>query len=242
MTALDAWAGLALPVVCGLLLLLAALQAPEQRHARVTREQGTAFLGEKFMHWGYVWIDRLAGLALRLGLGATAVSWLSLLLGLAAGLALARGHFGAAAWLLTLSGIGDGMDGAMAHRQGATSHSGAVLDSALDRYVEFFWFAGLLWFFRGNGALQLLTITTLFGSFMITYSTAKAEALQVTPPRGWMKRAERMVWLIGGAALSSALPLAGYSGRPVLVGSLAVIAVFANLSAVLRLHALSRSG
>ena len=76
---------------------------------------------------------------------------------------------------------------------------------------------------------------------MITYSTAKAEALQVTPPRGWMKRAERMVWLVGGTALASALPLAGYSGRPVLVGTLAVIAVFANLSAVIRLPALSRS-
>jgi phosphatidylglycerophosphate synthase len=241
MTAFDAWAGLALPVVCGLLLLLAAVQSPGQRHARVTREGGTAFLGEKIMNWGYAWIDRLARLALRLGLGATAVSWLSLLLGLAAGLALADGHFGMAAWLLTLSGLGDGMDGAMARLQGNASRSGAVLDSALDRYVEFSCFAGLVWFFQGAVVLQLLTLAALFGSFMITYSTAKAEALQVTPPRGWMKRAERMVWLVGGSALASALPLAGYSGGPVLVGTLAVIAVFANLSAIVRLHALSRS-
>ncbi len=50
-----------------------------------------------------------------------------------------------------------------------------------------------------------------------------------------------MVWLAGGSALAAALPLAGYSGRPVLVAVLAIIAVFANLSAVIRLHALSRA-
>ncbi len=241
MTALDAWLGLALPVGGGLLVLVAALQGPGERHARVTREGGTAFLSEKIMHWGYAWIDRLARVALHLGLGATTVSWLSLLLGLAAGLGLAGGHCGAAAWLMALSGLGDGMDGAMARLQGTASRSGAVLDSALDRYVEFFCFAGLVWFFRGTAGLQLLTLAALFGSFMITYSTAKAEALQVTPPRGWMKRAERMVWLAGGSALAAALPLAGYSGRPVLVAVLAIIAVFANLSAVIRLHALSRA-
>lgn len=241
MTTFDAWAGLALPVCCLLLLIIAAVQAPGQRHARVTREGGTMFLGEAIMHWGYAWIDRLARVALKLGLGATAVSWLSLLLGLASGLGMARGHFGLAAWLLTLSGLGDGMDGAMARQQGKSSRAGAVLDSALDRYVEFFFLAGVIYFYRGVIGVQLLALVALFGGFMVTYSTAKAEALQVTPPRGWMKRAERLVWLIGGAALASALPLAGHSGRPILVAVLAMIAIVANLSAIIRLWALSRS-
>ncbi|MBE35496.1 MAG: hypothetical protein CMI16_08070 [Opitutaceae bacterium] len=89
MTAFDAWAGLALPVCCVLLLVVAALQAPGKRHARVMREGGTIFLGEAIMHWGYAWIDRLARVALKLGLSATAVSWLSLFLGLASGLGMA---------------------------------------------------------------------------------------------------------------------------------------------------------
>jgi CDP-diacylglycerol--glycerol-3-phosphate 3-phosphatidyltransferase len=241
MTSLDAWAGLALPAAGGLLLLLAAGLGPGRRHARVTREGGTAFLGESLMHRGYAGIDGLARAALRLGWGANTVSWLSLLLGLAAGFGLAGGRFGLAAWLLALSGLGDGMDGAMARLQGTASRRGAVLDSALDRYVEFFCFAGLGWFFRESAALQLLVLAALFGSFMVTYSTAKAEALQVAPPRGWMKRAERMVWLTGGAAVAAALPLAGYSGRPVLVAVLAIIALFANLSAIIRLRALGRA-
>ena len=49
------------------------------------------------------------------------------------------------------------------------------------------------------------------------------------------------VEFVGGAALASALPLAGCSGRPVLVAVLALIAVIANLSAIIRLFALSRS-
>lgn len=241
MNAADAWAGLALPACCLLLLAAAAVRAPAVRHARVSREGGTVFLGEAVMHRGYAWIDGLARLARRLGLSATAVSWLSLLPGLAAGVALAGGRFGTAAWLLALSGLGDGVDGALARLQGTASRGGAVLDSALDRYVEFAGFAGLVWFFRGAGHLQLLTLAALLGSFMITYSTAKAEALQVRPPRGWMKRAERMVWLTGGAAVAAALPLAGWSGRPVIIAVIAVIAVFANLSAIIRLRALGRT-
>lgn len=241
MTAFDAWAGLALPVCCVLLLVVAALQAPGKRHARVTREGGTIFLGEAIMHWGYAWIDRLARVALKLGLSATAVSWLSLFLGLASGLGMAWGHFGLAAWLLTLSGLGDGMDGAMARQQGKSSRAGAVLDSALDRYVEFFFLMGVIYFYRGEVGVQLLALVALFGGFMVTYSTAKAEALQVTPPRAWMKRAERLVWLIGGATLASALPLVGQSGRPIFMGVLAIIAIVANLSAITRLWALSRS-
>lgn len=241
MRTLDAWAGLALPVSCVVLLVIAAAQAPRHRHARVAREGGTVFLGESFMHWGYAWVERLAAAALWLGLSATAVSWLSLIPGLAAGLAFALGYSGWAAWLLALSGLADGMDGAMARRQGTASRAGAVLDSSLDRYVEFFCFAGLMWFFRDATGWQLLTLTALFGSFMVTYSTAKAEALQVTPPRGWMKRAERLVWLAGGGAVAGALPLAGWSGRPALIAVVAVIAVFANLAAVVRLRALARA-
>jgi CDP-diacylglycerol---glycerol-3-phosphate 3-phosphatidyltransferase len=116
-----------------------------------------------------------------------------------------------------------------------------VLDSALDRYVEFFFMMGVIYFYRGEIGVQLIALVTLFGSFMVTYSTAKAEAMQVTPPRGWMKRAERLVWLIGGATLASTLPLVGQSGRPLFVAVLVIIAIVTNLSAIIRLQALARS-
>jgi len=237
----DSLAGVGLIACALILLVIAVLKAPGARHARVTREGGTAFLGERLMHLGYGWIHALAGSCARAGLGATTVSWLSVALGLVAGVLVALGRPGAAAWALALSGLGDGLDGAIARLEGTASRGGAVLDSALDRYVEFFLFAGLLFFFRGEPTIQLVVVTALFGGFMVTYSTAKAEALQVKPPRGWMKRAERLVWLTGGCALAASVGLLGLGAAPVLISVCSVIAVFANLSAIVRLQALCRS-
>lgn len=240
-TTFDASAGLAL-IACGVLLpAVAALRSPGARHDRVSREGGSAFLGESLMHLGYGWIDRLARGCARLGLGAAALSWLSVVLGAFAGALVAARLPGSAACLLALSGLCDGLDGAVARIRGTASRGGAVLDSSLDRYVEFFLFAGLVWFFRSAPVAQLIAVTALFGGFMVTYSTAKAEALQTRPPRGWMKRAERLVWLAGGFAVASAVPLAGWSPAPVLLAVCSIIAVFANLSAILRLRALARA-
>jgi phosphatidylglycerophosphate synthase len=235
----DTWAGLALPLCAAGLLVFAARPGSQPNFARVTREGGTAFLSERLMQRGYAWVDWLAAGAVKIGIGADAVSWLSLALGLVAGLLAARGWLGSAAWALALSGLGDGVDGAVARRQNTISKAGAVLDSALDRYVEFFFFGGLLYFFRGSAASQLLVMLALCGGFMVTYSTAKAEALQIAPPRGWMKRPERMVWLIGGAALAAAASLGGLAPAPIMLGVVGLIAVFAHASAFRRLRALS---
>jgi CDP-diacylglycerol--glycerol-3-phosphate 3-phosphatidyltransferase len=237
----DALAGLALITGAPLLVVIALIKAPGTRHARVTSEGGSAFLGERLMHLGYQWIDALAQQCARVGLGATTMSWLSLALGLVSGVFAGCGHPGAAACTLALSGLGDGLDGAIARLQGTASRGGAVLDSALDRYVEFFVFTGLLFFFRNEPAAQLVVVTALFGGFMVTYSTAKAEALKVKPPRGWMKRAERLVWLTGGLAVAAVVGLGGFTPAPVLLGVSCVIAVFANLSAIIRLRALCRA-
>lgn len=238
MSDLDAVAGVALPVALMALLGATALRGPPANHARVVREGGTVFLGEGLMQRAYAWIDALAAAAVRLGLRADPVSWLSLGFGLAAGLLAARGWLGGAAWALAGSGLCDGLDGAVARRSGAASNAGAVLDSALDRYVEFFFCAGLLVHFAGHTGWQLLVLVTLFGGFMVTYSTAKAEALAIKPPRGWMKRPERLVWLAGGATLAAASRLVGWPSHYAMLVALAVIAVFAHLSAVLRLRAL----
>lgn len=234
----DAFAGAALPVSLLALMGVALWCRPAVRHARVIREGGTVFLSETIMHRAYSWIDGLSAIGARQGIRADAISWLSLAFGLASGLMSARGWLGGSAWALALSGLCDGLDGAIARRSGTATAAGAVLDSALDRYVEFFFCAGLLVLFAGQTYAQLLVLVTLFGGFMVTYSTAKAEALGIKPPRGWMKRPERLVWLTGGAALAAAGQLLCWPLSYTLLGTLGVVAIFANLSAILRLRAL----
>ncbi len=78
------------------------------------------------------------------------------------------------------------------------------------------------------------------------FSTAKAEALRLTPPRGFMKRSDRLALLVAGALLTPASlhwfePGSGPYAWPILA-AVGLIAVFANLSAVIRLTALARRG
>ena len=232
-------------VALGLLAAVAGLTvasivgARPAESPRVTREGGTAFLPAALMHRAYALAAPLVALCIRGHVSAASLSWLSLAFGLAAGLAVGLGLPGMAAVLLALSGLGDLLDGAVARATGTASPQGAALDSALDRYVEFALHAGLLAAVRPHLALQLLVLASLFGSMLVTYSTAKAEALRVAPPRGWMKRAERLVWLGAGLVAAALAPLAGYSATLPLAAAVAMIAVFANLSAALRLRALA---
>jgi CDP-diacylglycerol--glycerol-3-phosphate 3-phosphatidyltransferase len=231
----DDVAAAALAGTVGLLALAAALRRPAAPAERVTREGGTMFLGAAVMQRGYALAQPLVAGAIRLGVSPDAITWASLVFGAGSGAALAAGLPGCAAWLLGLRGLCDLLDGAVARATGRAGAAGAALDSVLDRYVEFFFHAGALYLFAGHAPAQLAVLAALFGAMMITYSTAKAEALGLTPPRGWMKRPERIVWLLGGATA------AGLTGPAALVVAFTVVAVAANVSAILRLAALHRA-
>jgi phosphatidylglycerophosphate synthase len=122
-----------------------------------------------------------------------------------------------------------------------------VLDAAVDRYIDFFLVAGLCVHYRGTAWALVLALTALLASFMISYVSAKAEALRLEVPRGSMRRHERLVYLLVGAAASAllapVLPWApGILGAEYpLVAALAAIAVVGNASAVRRLGALARA-
>ena len=176
MTSADGIAGLIL-VGLGVVLLASALVGSLARsHSRVSREGGTIFLPERLMQRGYDGIESASNLVIRLGLTAGQLSWLSFAIGVCSGLLAGFGKFGFAAWALTFSGVCDGLDGAVARKTQTATRSGAVLDSSLDRYVEFFFCAGIIYSSRGNIGVQMLALGALFGGFMVTYSTAKAEA------------------------------------------------------------------
>jgi hypothetical protein len=79
---------------------------------------------------------------------------------------------------------------------------------------------------------------------MISYSTAKAEAVGVPPPRGAMRRGERAVYLITAAGLTSITkvifadtPTLSMREAPMIL-AIAIVAGVANVSAVQRLGAI----
>jgi CDP-diacylglycerol--glycerol-3-phosphate 3-phosphatidyltransferase len=158
------------------------------------------------------------------------------------------GLFGIGGLCALIAGLFDMLDGMVARLSGTQSAAGVVLDSSLDRYVDFFFLAGLLIYYSFSPWLMIIVLAAILGSFMVSYSTAKAEALHVTPPRGMMKRTDRYVYLILGALLSpfsiyyleagSTFPHA--LAYPLLL-TVSIIAIFANISAVQRLYAVAQA-
>lgn len=216
------------------------------RHARADQDGGSIFVGKGFMEYGYWLVDPMVVALHRGGVTPDMVTAFSLLPALAAGVAVAQGRFGLACVLATFASLGDAVDGLLARRRGSASDAGEAFDAAVDRYVEFFFIGGLVIHYRLSLALCVLSILALFGSFMVSYSTAKAEALGVPPPRGSMRRAERAIYLLFAAGLTPfAAAMAGVGAPLVLregpmIGAVALIAVVANLSVVARFRVIVR--
>ena len=218
------------------------------RHARLDRAGSSPFLGRAATEMGYWAMAPASRACIALGITANAVSWTSLALGILAGVALGVGHFGLAAALSIVSSACDALDGRIARDTGTASDSGEVLDAAIDRYAELFFLGGIAFHERNDPAAVLLALGAITGAIMVSYSTAKAEALHVTPPRGAMRRQERAVYLVLGVAL---VPLAaavcarwalpGWAQRAPLFAALALVAVVGNASAVRRLQAIAHA-
>ncbi|HEX7229008.1 MAG TPA: CDP-alcohol phosphatidyltransferase family protein, partial [Candidatus Binatia bacterium] len=200
------------------------------------------------MEIGYWILSPVARALVSLRVSPNQVSWLSFGFGALAGVFLALGHFGFGAICATVCGLLDSVDGMVARLSGVASDAGEVLDAAIDRYVEFFFVGGLIIYYREQPVLQLLALMALLGSFMVSYSTAKAEALHIEPPNGLMRRPERAVYLIVGAALS-APSIAWFENTPEfttalaypMVLALSMVAVLANFSAVERFWLIARA-
>jgi CDP-diacylglycerol--glycerol-3-phosphate 3-phosphatidyltransferase len=218
------------------------------RFARVDRAGHSPLLGTPAMQMGYWTIAPLARAVAAAGVTANAVSWASLVLAAAAGGALALGRFGVGAALSLASSCCDALDGMIARETGTASDAGEVLDAAIDRYAEFFFFGGVAVYEHADARVLSITLAAAAGAMMVSYATAKAEALGVDAPRGAMRRPERAVYLVLGAAL---VPLAGVlrartalpdgAEQAPLIAVLALIAVVANVSAIGRLAAVARA-
>jgi CDP-diacylglycerol--glycerol-3-phosphate 3-phosphatidyltransferase len=218
------------------------------RERRLEMGEGQ-LLGKPLMEAG-VWFVGTPVVNLLHAIGATPnmVTIFSLLPAAGAGVAVATGHFGVGALLMIAAGLCDLFDGMLARRLGTGSDAGEVIDAATDRYTEFFVLAGLTMYFRGIWWLELLALAAILGSFMISYSTAKAEALGLPPPKGIMRRAERTFFLATGATFTPVIAplwppeLAGrieiYS-LPMLV-PLALVAILGNISALVRFEKTAR--
>ena len=234
-------------VAVGLSYVVRLVTRGAARFDRTTKIGGSFLLSQTVLEWWYWMMKPVARAMVAVGLSANGVTWLSLVFGAAAGFAIAGGRFGLAAALGVTSALLDILDGFVARLTDSSSDAGEVLDAAVDRYTEFFLLAGLCVHYRDHLAILVTALFATLGSFLISYSTAKAEAMKVEPPRGAMRRHERAVYLLTGSAVAS-ITIALFEPqrfqRPIgvpMVLALAIVAVVSNVSAARRMAAIARA-
>jgi phosphatidylglycerophosphate synthase len=216
------------------------------RFDRIDKIGGSVLLSQRVMEAFYWTFGPVVRLCVALGITANMITWGSLVTGISAGFALALGHFGVGGFLGLMGMLLDTFDGMVARATQKSSDSGEVLDAAADRYTEFFYIGGLAFYYRQDAWFCAIAMFALLAALMISYSSAKAEAMHVPTPRGTMRRHERGTYLIAGAvfaAFTDGWELGRFDRRigvPMLAG-LALIALVGNASAVRRFMAVARS-
>jgi CDP-diacylglycerol---glycerol-3-phosphate 3-phosphatidyltransferase len=122
--------------------------------------------------------------------------------------------FWVGAALFTIGSIMDILDGALARRSGKTTPFGAFVDSTTDRIGEGFMLGAIALIFSrdGNEVALAFAIAALGGSFLVSYTRSRAEALGLKGDVGIGSRAERVVVIVSGLVLApwGVLPWAIY--------------------------------
>ena len=138
---------------------------------------------------------------------------------------LAHGRFRTGAVLLTLAGLFDFFDGSLARLANRVSAFGAFLDSVVDRYSDLVVLLGIVLFYHWAADTfgLLLTLVTVVGTVMVSYTKARTQSIGLTCEIGLMERPERLIVLIAGATFN------------VLTPAMVVLAVLTNLTALQRI-------
>ncbi len=106
--------------------------------------------------------------------------------------------------LFVVGSILDILDGALARTTGKQTPFGAFLDSTTDRVSEAFMLGAVALVFarHGNTIALALTFAAVLGSFLVSYTRARAEALGLRGDVGIGSRAERVVVISAGLMLA----------------------------------------
>jgi CDP-diacylglycerol---glycerol-3-phosphate 3-phosphatidyltransferase len=146
---------------------------------------------------------------------------------------LATGHITAGGIVVFLMGPIDALDGTMARLRGESTSFGGFVDSVTDRYSELVILLGLLIYFLQlqNEWACLLIYLAASGSVLVSYVKARAEGVGYSAKVGFLSRLERYLVLAPALVIGN---------QYVIMVALAIIAFFANLTALQRIFFVRR--
>ncbi|KPL00511.1 MAG: hypothetical protein AMJ91_04455 [candidate division Zixibacteria bacterium SM23_73_3] len=177
-------------------------------------------------------IEPIAKLLIGLRVHPHVVTFSGLMLSLLAFNFFRQGYFFSAGVMVLLAGACDVLDGRLARETNRISKFGALMDSTIDRYSEVLLFLGLAMFFHDKHShVVYLIFFTIAGSFMVSYTRARAEGLGIECKVGLMKREERVTYLVIGSLLG-AIPGIGIY---IMIATIWFITILANITVIQRI-------
>jgi len=200
--------------------------------------RGGSLLSNRLKEAGRALLAPLVRLAQRLGITPNRVTVIGFAVVLVAAVLVALGQLLAGAVVLVLGSLLDAVDGALARATGSSSPFGSFLDSTLDRAAEAILYVGLIAYLLRVDADPigpvLLALAALCGSFMVSYTRAKAESLGVSASVGLAPRTERLVLVVAG------IGLAGFGIAIGLIGAIGVVAALSAATTIQRIWHVQR--
>jgi CDP-diacylglycerol--glycerol-3-phosphate 3-phosphatidyltransferase len=200
--------------------------------------RGGSILSNRLKEAGRALLAPLVRLAQRFGITPNRVTVIGFAVVAVAAIMVALGQLLAGAVILVAGSLLDAVDGALARATGGTTPFGGFLDSTLDRAAEAILYAGIVVYFLRTDADPIppvvLALAALCGSFMVSYTRAKAEAIGVSASVGLAPRTERLVLVVAGIAL------AGLGMEIGLIGAVGVVATLAVATTVQRIWHVQR--
>lgn len=180
-------------------------------------------------------IDPIADWMVRRRVNPNLLTTIGTLCSVAGGVIYATGHIRIAGWLLGLTALFDVLDGNVARRTGRSSVFGAFYDSTLDRISDGAVMGGLAVFYatsplHSSATMVAVCVLGIIGTFLTSYTRARAEALGIDAKVGFLQRAERVVLLTAPQAFFG-LALGGY----ILISVIVLLTVTAWITAVQRI-------
>ncbi len=146
--------------------------------------------------------------------------------------------FWLAAGTFVVGSVLDILDGALARAGGKSTPFGAFIDSTTDRVGEGAMLAAIALVFSRHGRewAVVLTVAAVVGSFLVSYTRARAEAIGLRGDVGLGSRAERVVLITAG------LVFAPWGGLPWAIVALSATAWLTVVQRILHVRKQLSSG
>jgi phosphatidylinositol phosphate synthase len=201
--------------------------------------RGDSLLSARAKEMGRALLAPVVRLAVRLHLTPNTVTVIGFGFVLVAAGLIGVGHLLAGAAVLVAGSLLDAVDGALARATGGSTAFGSFLDSTLDRAAEAALYGGVAAYYLVTAAEPtlpvLLALVAMAGSFMVSYTRARAEGIGVSASVGLAPRMERLVLIVAG------IFLAGIGFEIGLIGAIGIIAALSVATTVQRISHVHRS-